>query len=532
MLNLFAAALAAQGACDTRVIEGHIETPSVVHEAVAFADGIVVAVGDRSSMPDVAPVCVAQLETDQYLFPGLTDAHVHLIGIGLRELTLNLDHVRSVAQLKEALADKAVEQSSGVISGRGWIETGWPEQRTPNRQDLDAVVSDRPVVLGRSDGHAMVVNSAALVAAGIDQQTEDPVGGRIVRDSSGVATGYLIDTAMDLVSPLLGEMTDARRREALKLGAETYAALGWTSVHNMSVQGPELAIMEELASAGELPLRVSNFVVPSAMQGLIERGTSCDGTGFVCHLGVKFYADGALGSRGALLKEPYADEPTTRGLRLLTEDDALRSYRTAAAGGLQVTTHAIGDQANADVLAWYKEVRRDFPSATLRIEHAQIVDPEDLTQFAESGVIASMQPSHAIGDLHFAHYRLGMDRLRGAYAWNSLAERGTLIVFGSDAPVEKGDPRIELYAANVRKDLMGFSTVGWHPEEALSRGESLALFTTSPALAIGRGGEVGTLAPGFAADFSIFQGDPFQGPANAQAIATLINGEVVSGALP
>ncbi|NRA30956.1 MAG: amidohydrolase [Parvularculaceae bacterium] len=532
MLMLVAAALAAQNACDTRIIEGHIETPGAVHAAVAYKDGLVLSVGDRSEMPDTPLECVVRLTDDQYLFPGLTDAHVHLIGIGLRQLTLNLDHVRSVVQLKATLAEKAAEQPTGVISGRGWIETGWPEQRTPNKQDLDAVVSDRPVILGRSDGHAMVVNTAALEAVGIDEQTEDPVGGRIVRDATGAATGYLIDTAMDLVTPLLGEMTDARRREALKVGAEAYAALGWTSVHNMSVEGPELALMEELAAAGELPLRVSNFVVPAAMQGLIDQGTSCDDTGFVCHLGVKFYADGALGSRGALLKEPYADEPSTKGLRLLTEEDALRSYRQAAAGGLQVTTHAIGDQANADVLAWYKEVRKDYPDSTLRIEHAQIVDPEDLAQFAESGVIASMQPSHAIGDLHFAHHRLGMDRLRGAYAWNSLAQEGTLIVFGSDAPVEQGDPRIELYAANVRKDLMGFSTIGWHPEEALSRGESLALFTTSPALAIGRGGQVGTLAPGFAADFSVFQGDPFKGPANSKAVATLINGEVVSGALP
>jgi len=532
MLISLVAALAAQGACDVRIIEGHVESPTGVHEAVAYAEGKVLALGSRDVMPDVAASCRAQLADGQFLFPGLTDAHVHLSGVGFRELTLNLDQVRSIVQLQETLAEKAASQTTGVISGRGWIETGWPEGRAPNRMDLDAVVSDRPVILGRSDGHAMVVNTAALKAAGIDADTPDPEGGRIVRDADGVANGYLIDAAMNLVSGLLGELTDDQRREALKVGAETYAARGWTSVHNMSVEGAELPLIEELAEAGELPLRVSNFVTPESMAGLADMGPGCDDSGLVCHLGVKFYADGALGSRGALLKAPYSDEPTTRGLRLLTEQDAMAAYGQAAAAGLQVTTHAIGDQANADVLAWYKALRADYPFATLRIEHAQIVDPSDLELFAESGVIASMQPSHAIGDLHFAADRLGLARLRGAYAWSSLAQEGTLIVFGTDAPVEQGDPRIELYAANVRKDLRGFSAEGWHPEEALSRQEALALFTISPALAIGQGGNVGTLAPGFAADFSIFEGDPFHGPGNSKAIATLINGEVVSGQLP
>ncbi|MEM0928538.1 MAG: amidohydrolase family protein, partial [Pseudomonadota bacterium] len=286
-----------------------------------------------------------------------------------------------------------------------------------------------------------------------------------------------------------------------------------------------------LAAQGALPLRVANFVVPEALDMLAENGPGCDATGLVCHLGVKFYADGALGSRGALLKKPYTDEPTTRGLALITREEAMPAFAQAAEAGLQVTTHAIGDEANYRVLAWYKDLRADHPDAVLRIEHAQILDPADIELFAEAGVIASMQPSHAIGDLHFAPARLGMERLRGAYAWNSLASEGTLIVFGSDAPVEQGDPRIELYAANVRRDLSGFQGEGWHPEEALSRSESLALFTVSPALSIGRGGEFGTLAPGFAADLSIFRGDPFDGPSQSEAAATIVRGQLVAGSL-
>lgn len=524
-------ALAAQAECAATIFEGRIETPTETYASVTMRGGRVLSMSKEGAPDDADPACVITLGENQTAFPGLTDSHVHLLGIGLREMNLNLDRARSIEDVKRALAEKAAAQPEGVIIGRGWIETGWPEGRPLTASDLDEVVSDRPVLLTRADGHALAANSAALEEADIGPGTEDPDGGRIVRDEEGAATGYLIDAAMDLVVPLMPELTEERRREGLRLGAETYASRGWTGVHNMSVEPEDLPLLEELAAEGALPLRVANFVVPEAMESLIEEGPGCDPKGLVCHLGVKFYADGALGSRGALLKEPYADEPETTGLRLLSKEDALPAYAAAAEGGLQITTHAIGDRANKDILDWYAEVRDDHPDATLRIEHAQIVDPEDLDLFAERGVIASMQPSHAIGDLHFAPARLGMKRLEGAYAWNSLASEGTLIVFGSDAPVEQGDPRIELYAAHVRKDLEGFSDKGWHPEEALTRAETLALFTTAPALAIGRGGSMGTLAPGFTADFSVFEGDPFEGPQSARAVATILNGKVVSGQL-
>ena len=530
MLSLLAMSLVA--GCDVTVIEGRIETPTRTFEAVAIEEGRIDAVGDLGDMPVVPESCVVALADDQIAFPGLTDAHIHLLGVGLREMTLNLDSVQSIGELKMAVAEAAAADTTGAaVIGRGWIETAWPQKRPPNRQDLDAVVDDRPVLLMRSDGHAMAVNTAALRAANITPNTVDPEGGRIVRDGHGQATGILIDNAMTLVEGLIPQLDEARRREGLRRGAERYASLGWTGVHNMSVDAEDLPLLEELAAEGALPLRVANFVVPSALDQLAESGPGCDATGLVCHLGVKFYADGALGSRGALLKEPYSDEPTTRGLALITRDEAIPAFGKAAAAGLQVTTHAIGDEANYRVLEWYKELRADHPDAVFRIEHAQILDPTDIELFVEAGVIASMQPSHAIGDLHFAPDRLGMERLRGAYAWNSLASEGTLIVFGSDAPVEQGDPRIELYAANVRRDLSGFQGEGWHPEEALSRSESLALFTVSPALSIGRGGEFGTLAPGFAADLSIFRGDPFEGPSKSVAVATIVRGQLVAGDL-
>ncbi|MEM0930803.1 MAG: amidohydrolase family protein, partial [Pseudomonadota bacterium] len=286
-------ALSLIAGCDVTVIEGRIETPTRTFEAVAIEDGRIDAVGARDEMPAVADRCRATLDDDQIAFPGLTDAHIHLLGVGLREMILNLDSVQSIGELKIAVAEAASADSTGAtLFGRGWIETSWPQGRPPNRQDIDAVVDDRPVLLMRSDGHAMAVNTAALRAANITPNTEDPEGGRIVRDGNGQATGVLIDNAMSLVKDLVPTLDEDRRREGLRRGAERYASLGWTGVHNMSVEVEDLPLLEELAAQGALPLRVANFVVPEALDMLAENGPGCDATGLVCHLGVKFYADG------------------------------------------------------------------------------------------------------------------------------------------------------------------------------------------------------------------------------------------------
>ena len=269
MLTLLLSLLV-QDACAISVIEGRIETPTKIHEAVAISDGKVRAIGDSSDMPEVPPTCKTTLAENLTVFPGLTDSHVHLSGVGLREMTLNLDQARSVKDVQVALAAASEAQPEGVIVGRGWIETGWPEKRALNRFDLDDIVPDRPVLLTRADGHAMAVNTAALVAAGIDADTQDPPGGRVVRDADGSATGYLIDAAMNFTAPLMPQMSTERMKEAIRRGAERYAAVGWTAVHNMSVGAAELPLMEELAAEGALPLRVANFVVPEAMEGLVR----------------------------------------------------------------------------------------------------------------------------------------------------------------------------------------------------------------------------------------------------------------------
>ena len=394
----------------------------------------------------------------------------------------------------------------------------------PTRQDLDAVVKDRVVLLTRADGHALVANAAALWVAGIRDDTPDPEGGRIVRGADGRATGVLVDAAMELVADLEPKLTTARRREALRRGAGLYAARGWTGLHDMSVDAEDVPIIADLARRGELPLRVWSYVTPEAIS-TVEAG--CDEAGLACVQGVKLYVDGALGSRGALLDEPYADEPGTRGLQLITEDAAKAIYAEAAAKGLQVTTHAIGDAGNRLVLDWYADVVP--PEARPRIEHAQVLDPRDIRRFSRQGVIASMQPSHAIGDLRFAPERLGDERLDGAYAWASLRGSGALVVGGSDAPVEVGDPRIELYAATRRRALDGYQGEDWRAREALSERAALRLFTTSAAYAVGAEARLGQLAPGFAGDLSVFCGDPFGGLEAAVPLFTMIAGEVVSG---
>ncbi|MBA3068600.1 MAG: amidohydrolase [Hyphomonas sp.] len=463
-----------------------------------------------------------------FLYPGFTDAHAHLLGIGQRELTLNLEGTASVAELVtrvEAELDGKPEAS--VLVGRGWIETGWPEGRMPMASDLDPVSGAHKVILGRSDGHALVANSAALAAAGITDETADPAGGRIERGGDGKATGILIDAAMGLVQPLMTEPDDAAISHALETGAGLYASRGWTGLHNMSVSAREAPLMQALAAEGRLPLRLYNAFDPDAFA--VAEGRLHE-TDTITNRTVKLYMDGALGSRGAQLIAPYSDRPDTSGLSLLDDEGLAAFMARAQAANVQLAIHAIGDLANRRILEAY-EAGGYGASLRWRIEHAQVIHVDDLARVASGGLIASMQPSHAIGDLFFAPARLGMDRLRGAYAWATLLDLGTVIAGGSDAPVEVGSPNIEFYAAVARKDLKGFSGEGWQPEEAISRPRALALFTTGPAFASFREADLGTIEPGKLADFSVFDRDLMTVPEGdilkAEPVMTVIGGKIV-----
>jgi predicted amidohydrolase YtcJ len=468
-------------------------------------------------------------------YPGFVDAHAHLTAIGLRELTLNLAGTPSIEAVIDAVrAWVATHPGNDPITGRGWIETHWPEKRFLTRSDIDRAVKDRPVFLARADGHAAVGNSAALALAHIDRNTQDPPGGKILRDAAGEPTGMLVDNALDLMSSKLPPPSKALKREALERAVALYASRGWTGIHNMSVRGEDLTILRTLAAQGNLSVRVDNYMVPEDAEPVLTNGPSQDASGLVRVRGVKLYMDGALGSRGAALLEPYSDAEGS-GLLVTTHEVMRPMLLRALKAHAQVATHAIGDRGNRLTLDAYEEAFTQDPSdardARWRIEHSQILSPADLPRFARLGITASMQPSHAISDLFFAPARLGPNRLQGAYAWHSLLDSGAIIAAGSDAPVERGDPLVEFYAASYRHDLKGYAGADWHLEEAVSRPAALRMLTWGPAYAVFRESELGTLEVGKRADITAFSVDlmtvPFDAILTARAVLTVVDGRVV-----
>jgi predicted amidohydrolase YtcJ len=506
-------------------------------EVVAVRDGRIAYVGPALGAPSAEGLEVVDLK-GATLFPGFTDGHAHLDGIGWREMTLNLEGSASVVEAMQRLSDWAKAHPEGVIIGRGWIETHWPEKRFLTAADLDAAAPGRVVLLSRADGHAVAVSSAALTAAGIDATTKAPSGGEILKDAEGRPTGLLVDAAEQLVSKLTPQADEAATRAAYRAGFGVYARYGWTGVHFMSAPWKDVPLLEAMAHDGEAPLRVYNSVTPDGARALYASGPREAGDGRIVTRAVKFYADGALGSRGAALFEPYADQPGTTGLMQTTGAEMVPLYEEALRSGIQLATHAIGDRGNREVAVWYEQAMREVPRAEWkladprwRIEHAQIIRPADYHYFNDLPIIASMQPSHAIGDLHFAADRLGDARLDGAYAWHTLVDRGVIVVGGSDAPVERGDPLIEFYAAVARRDLNGFQGPDWRPDEAVDRATALKMFTLWPAYASFREDELGTIQVGKRADFTAFNIDLMTVPAadipRGRAVLTVVDGQVV-----
>lgn len=496
----------------------------------------------------VGPMRLERTPPDEYidlkgaaLFPGFTDGHAHLDGIGRREMQLNLEGSTSVDEAMARLAAWAEAHPEGPILGRGWIETRWPEARFLTRQDVDAAAPGRLVALWRADGHATVISSSVLAAAGIDASTVAPSGGEILKDAAGQPTGLLVDAAMDLLGGFWSQIGDnpVSARDRYRAGFTVYARYGWTGIHFMSAPWRDVPLLEEMAEAGEAPIRVYNSISPDGAAALIAGGPRSVADGRIITRAIKYYADGALGSRGAALFEPYADRPDTTGLMQITGEEIVPLYEAALRGGIQIATHAIGDRGNASVAEWYQQALGAVPAGERphgadvrwRIEHAQILRPSDYHWFRDLPIIASMQPSHAIGDLHFAPARLGDARLDGAYAWHSLVDMGVIVVGGSDAPVERGDPLIEFYAAVARADLEGFQGPDWRPGEAVDRATALKMFTLWPAYASFREDELGTIEVGKRADFTAFSVDLMTAPVadilNGRATLTVVDGVVV-----
>jgi predicted amidohydrolase YtcJ len=510
-------------------------------EAVVAKNGQIVFVGTSVEALNVAPPGARRIDLKkQTLLPGLTDSHAHLLGIGLRELEFNLEGTGSLKELQDRLRQRTPTTKPGEwLTGRGWIETHWSPAAFPTRQDLDAITRDRAVVLIRADGHALIANSLALKRAGIDRTTKDPAGGAILKDPNGEPTGMLIDEAMELVRSLIPPRTTEESLKALEVGAAKYTQLGWTQVQNAGTSWAEVELMCRLYREGRIQLRIYDAIGgPGAdADRLLKEGPSINRCGDKLTVRtIKLYMDGALGSRGAALLEPYKDRPESNGLILNTPEVLYPILAHALNRGIQVETHAIGDRGNRMILGLYEKAFKEAgkqrsEGARWRIEHAQVINAADIPRFAKLGVIASMQPSHAIGDLYFAGDRLGPDRLAGAYAWKSLLDSGAVIAAGSDAPVEKGDPRIELYAAVARRSLDGHTGAGWHPEQRVTRDQALKMLTLAPAFAAFQEKERGSIEVGKQADFTVFSADVMTIPEpeilKAQIVMTIIQGDVV-----
>ncbi|BDI60442.1 amidohydrolase [Qipengyuania nanhaisediminis] len=448
----------------------------------------------------------------QVMLPGMIDAHAHVMDIGFAALTLDLSDTNSLEEALEKIGRFAADNPGRPwILGRGWNQEKWGLGRFPTAAELDAVVADRPVWLERADNHANWANSLAMERARITADTPDPEGGRVIRDAAGNPTGIFIDMAIALVGDSVPPPRPQDRDTAFAMAQQRLLSAGITAVADMSTEMTDWHTFRRAGDRGALDIRIMAYA------DSLETLETIAGAGPTPWLyedrlrmnGVKLYLDGALGSRGAILKEPYEDEPTTSGLALMTPAQLRNRMSRAAMDGFQTAIHAIGDAANADVLRAIEELSETYDGdRRWRIEHAQIVDVADLSRFGEHGVIASMQPLHQTSDRTMAEARLGEDRLGGAYAWRSVLDNGGRLAFGSDAPVEPADAFAGLAVAISRTDAFGEPFGGWRAHETVSRERALAGFTADAAFAGFADGRFGRLVPGERADFLLVDRDP------------------------
>jgi len=473
-------------------------------------DGTITAVLTRG---DKRPQVDYRLDGEgRVMLPGMIDSHVHVMDMGFAALTLDLSATTS---LEDALATiKAFAEANPGrpwIIGRGWNQEKWGLGRFPTAAELDAAVSDRPVWLERADNHANWANTLAITAAGITAKTSDPDGGKIIRDTKGNPAGVFVDKAVQLVAKVVPPPRPEDRDLAFAKAQEVMLAKGVTAVADMGTKPADWTTFRRAGDEGRLMVRIMSYA--DSVETL-ELMAGPEPTTWLYNDrlrmgGIKLFLDGALGSRGASLKEPYADEHGTRGLPLLSSSQLRNLMSRAAMDNFQTAVHAIGDAANAEVLAAIEELSASYKGdRRWRIEHTQIVDPADLARLGQHGVIASMQPLHQTSDRLMAEARLGPDRLTGAYPWRSVLKVGGRLAFGSDAPVEPADPWAGMAAAISRTDAKGEPFGGWFPEETVSRETALAGFTADAAYAGFAEGRFGRLLPGERADFLLVDRDP------------------------
>ncbi|MDE0755674.1 MAG: amidohydrolase family protein [Woeseiaceae bacterium] len=510
------------------------DTGIVAFSALAFdADGRITAVGDdemRNEYADATQIDGKQ----QFVLPGLHDGHGHVSSQGLLGVELNIAGVESLDIAVAEIAAYAKENpGSGWIKGRGWNQVLWPVQEFPTATAIDVVVADRPVWLRRIDGHAGWANSKALELAEISDDTPDPIGGKIIRDDNGKATGTLIDSAMDFVAAKISPITKDEYRKAFKTAFKELTSLGLTSIHDAGISIDEAETYLSMADNGEMSMRIYAMMWQAGENlDAIGKPIIAYGNDRLDIRSVKLMSDGALGSRGAAMIDPYEDDAENHGLRMYTQAELDGYVKKANNMGFQVGIHAIGDYGNRQSLDAFEKSQGGQKSPLRnRVEHAQIIALDDIPRFAELGVIASMQATHATSDMNMAEDRIGIERVKGAYAWRKLIDSGAVIANGSDFPVELANPMHGMYASVARKSRAGLPENGWRLEDGLTREETLHSFTLAAAYAALQEDRLGSLEPGKWADFIVVDRDFFVIPEaeidDIQVLQTWVGGEMV-----
>jgi predicted amidohydrolase YtcJ len=518
----------------TAYVNGRVYTldPALpVAQALACYGGRIAAVGSTEQIRALGPFPSRVIDLGGHaVVPGFTDAHIHALSLGLALGQLDLAECPSLSECLDRVRERARGLPTGRwLLGRGWNQNGWPEGRWPTREDLDAVCAGNPVALSSKDGHLLWVNSLALRAAAIGPDSADPDGGEIVRESSGQPSGLLKENATEAVYRVIPQPADAEIDEALMRMMDHALRLGVTGIGNF--EGPvELRAFGRLRSSGRLRLRVTQHIAHAFLDQAIAAGlTSGLGDEWLRVGSLKLFADGTLGSQTAWMIEPFAGSAANRGIAVLSADRMRKDARRAAEAGIATAIHAIGDRANREALTALAAAPC-VDAMPHRIEHAQLLHPDDLAVFARHGIVASMQPIHAVGDRDTADRYWG-ERYATAYAWRSLLESGAILSFGSDAPVESCDPLAGLYAATARHGI-GDGREPWRPQQALSIQDALCAYTVGAAWATGESSIKGALTPGKLADFVVLSEDIVAGGAEAIAqcrvLQTVVAGEVVA----
>jgi predicted amidohydrolase YtcJ len=497
---------------NARIYTSDVNRPVV--EAFAVRGGRIAFVGSNRGALALAGPRTERLDlSGKTVITGMVDAHAHLLGLGQALRTVDLVGTRSYEEVIARVVERAKTARPGEwIRGRGWDQNDWADTRFPTHAALSRAVPNNPVYLTRVDGHAALVNAKAFELAQVTAATPDPSGGRFIRDSANNPTGVLVDNAQGIVGRVIPAASRAELREQT-LGAIAEAnRWGLTGIHDAGVAPEGIAVYEELAKEGRYNLR--NYVMvrssDSVLDAFMQRGPQkalYDGRLWI--RAIKLVADGALGSRGAALLEPYSDDPGNTGL-ITTPPERIRSVAVRALkAGFQVNVHAIGDRANRMVLDQFEAALREVPTADhrFRIEHAQILRYQDIPRFAELDVIPSMQGSHQTSDMYWVPNRLGWARAQGAYAWRSLLNTGVVIPNGSDFPVEAVNPLISFHSFFTRQDADNFPPGGWMPEQRTTRQEALLSITLWPAYAAFMENESGSLTVGKYADFVVLDRD-------------------------